>query len=381
MRIVSATLHFLQIPFRLSISHGARVGRTFSDSIVLHVDCGGVAGYGEAVLREYVSGSLGGPEGFAEQAAAVVSGFLAPLRDRTFSWADAAETLAGFSCGPAALPLLCAVESALLSCDAAETGRDPWSVLGMEPVRKNVVYGGVLPMLPLEAAGKYIELCATLALPNLKVKVGTDLGYNEAILSLCRKRLGDRCDIRVDANAAWTTADAEDQADICARHGVRVIEQPFPAAARDTDAAAARLVRSGFRLMADEGVLTPEDLSSLAGSGLAQVFNLRLSKNGGLLRLLALAREADARGLSCQLGCMVGETGILSCMGRLAASLMPRPLYVEGSYDDLLLEKNITRPSFSFGRGGIAPLPREPGMGYVIDAQSLSAFSRETRPV
>jgi len=381
MKIVSAVLHFLQIPFRLSISHGARVGRTFSDSIVLQVNCGGITGYGEAVLREYVSGSLGDAAGFPEQAAAAVSGLLAPLRGRSLAWADVAEALAGVSCPPAVLPLLCAVESALLSCAAAETSRDPWSVLGMEPVRKSVVYGGVLPMLPLEAARKYVELCATLVLPDLKVKVGPDAGYNDAILSLCRGRLGDACDIRVDANSAWTSSDADTQADICARHGIRVIEQPFPAAARDTDAAAARLVQRGFRLMADEGVLTSEDVGSLAASGLVQALNLRLSKNGGLLRLLSLARDADTRGLSYQIGCMVGETGILSCMGRLAASLLPHPLYVEGSYDDLLLEQNITRPSFSFGRGGVAPLLREPGMGYTIDEERLAAVSRETRPV
>ena len=46
-----------------------------------------------------------------------------------------------------------------------------------------------------------------------------------------------------------------------------------------------------------------------------------------------------------------------------------------------LLEQNITRPSFSFGRGGVAPLLREPGMGYTIDEERLAAVSRETRPV
>jgi muconate cycloisomerase len=251
----------------------------------------------------------------------------------------------------------------------------------MEPVRPAVVYGGVLPMLPLEAARKYVDMCAVLKLRDLKVKVSADQAYNDAVLSLCRGRLGDACDIRVDANSAWTASDAEAQGDICERRGVRVIEQPFAARARDTDAAAARLVKRGFRIMADEGVLTASDVRSLAGSGLAQVLNLRLSKNGGLARLLSLAREAEACGLSFQLGCMVGETGILSCMGRIAASLLPRPLYVEGSYDDLLLEKNITLPSFGFGPGGAAPVVRGTGMGYVVDEDRLAAFSLETRPV
>jgi len=381
MRIESAELHFLEIPFRLSVSHGARTGRTYSDSIILKIDCGGASGFGEAVVRDYVSGALGSADAFREDAVRAVTGFLDPLRGRSLTWKDAAGLLAAISCTPPALPLLCAVESALLSCAAADTGRDPWSVLEMEPVRSTVVYGGVLPMLPLESARKYVQMCAALHLTNLKVKVGADQAYNEDILSLCRGRLGGACDIRVDANSAWTSSDAEAQGDICARHGIRVIEQPFPVAAHQTDKASARFVQRGFRIMADEGVLTALDIRSLAASGLAQVLNLRLSKNGGLTRLLSLAREAEACGLTFQLGCMVGETGILSCMGRLAASLLPRPLYVEGSYDDLLLEQNITKPSFGFGPGGVAPVLRGTGMGYVVDEERLAAFSRETRPV
>jgi hypothetical protein len=72
---------------------------------------------------------------------------------------------------------------------------------------------------------------------------------------------------------------------------------------------------------------------------------------------------------------MVGETGILSCMGRLAASLLPRPLYIEGSYDELLLEQNIVTPSFGFGQGGNAPICRGPGMGYRVQRELLSRFS------
>jgi muconate cycloisomerase len=381
MKIESAELHFLEIPFRLSISHGARAGRTYSDSLVLKIDCGGAFGFGEAVARDYVSGVLGSAAGFRDEAAQVVTKLLATLRGSSLTWEEAAGRLAAISCAPPALPLLCAVESALLSAAAAETGTDPWSVLGMEPVRPTVVYGGVLPMLPLESARTYVEMCAALHLADLKVKVGADQAYNESILTLCRGRLGDSCDIRVDANSAWTSSDAEAQGDICARHGIRVIEQPFPVAAPETDPAAARLVRRGFIIMADEGVLTGSDVRSLAASGLAQVLNLRLSKNGGLMRLLSLAREAEACGLAVQLGCMVGETGILSCMGRLAASLLPRPLYVEGSYDDLLLEQNITRPSFGFGPGGTAPILRGTGMGYLVDEERLAAFSRETRAV
>jgi muconate cycloisomerase len=106
------------------------------------------------------------------------------------------------------------------------------------------------------------------------------------------------------------------------------------------------------------------------------MLNLRLSKNGGLFRVLSLAREADASGLAYQLGCMVGETGILSALGRMTASLLPRAVYLEGGYDDVLLAGNVTTRSFGFGPGGRAEIVRGRGIGYEVDEQALAKFSR-----
>jgi L-Ala-D/L-Glu epimerase len=375
MRIERAQLHFLEIPFRLSLSHGARSGRVSSDSIVLHLGSSTHEGYGEAVIREYVSGSLGQGDDMRQEAARITAALIGPLRERNFSWDEAVRHFAGLSCDPSALPLLCAAESAVLACAVDEAGTDAYAVLGRAPVREAVVYGVVLPFVPLVEARKLIGMCAQAKISNVKVKVGRDLEYNEGILSLCRQILGPGFDLRVDANSAWTASDTEAQLEICARHDIRLIEQPFPAS--ESAAAAARLAGRGFAVMADEGVLTSSDVRGLAASGAAQVLNLRLSKNGGLTRVLTLAAEAEACGLSYQLGCMVGETGVLSCMGRLAASLVPRPRYVEGSYDELLLEDNIVSPSFGFGPGGQAPIMRGAGMGYRVQREKLDRFTLE----
>ncbi len=131
----------------------------------------------------------------------------------------------------------------------------------------------------------------------------------------------------------------------------------------------------GFRFMADEGFRDAADVRRIASAGAYQMLNLRLSKNGGLTRTLRLAREAEAAGLSYQLGCMVGETGILSALGRAAAAILPAPAYVEGSYDDLLLSENVTTTSFGFGPKGVAPLVRGRRIGYEVDADRLARFA------
>ena len=148
----------------------------------------------------------------------------------------------------------------------------------------------------------------------MKVKVDGDAARADDALGLSRGILGESFDIRVDANSSWPLADGPKLFGVCRRDGVRIIEQPFS----DTEPAeaAVREARAeGYAIMADERVLSSEDLRALAAAGAYSIVNLRLSKNGGLTRVLALAEEARANGLSYQLGCMVGETGVLSALG------------------------------------------------------------------
>jgi L-Ala-D/L-Glu epimerase len=381
VRINEAVLHFLQIPFRVSVSHGGRTQRTSSDSLILALSSDGGKGYGEAVVRDYVSGSLGEGADFEREAARIASSLIEPFREKDLSAAEAATSLAVLPCDARALPLVCAMESALLDLASREEKRDVYQLLGMEPVRAVVRFGAVIPFLPLEHARMYLQTCEAYGFPDVKVKLGQDKEYNATFLELCRTSLGDGCDIRVDANGAWAVEDAEHYMALCARCGVRIIEQPFSVSAPGASEALAQMAGRGFKLMADEAVLTGVDVRETARTGCYQILNLRLSKNGGLSRVLALAREADAAGLSYQLGCMVGETGVLSALGRVAASLLPRPLYLEGGYDDVLLKENITTRNFGFGPGGSADVVRGNGNGYTVDEEKLARLTRSRVPV
>ena len=97
------------------------------------------------------------------------------------------------------------------------------------------------------------------------------------------------------------------------------------------------------------------------------------------MRSLKLEEAATARGVTSQLGCHVGETGILSAAGRVAASLMREPVYVDGSYDEYLLSENITAENLFFGRGGRAEIIRDEGLGFTIDKNALDRLAYEHR--
>jgi muconate cycloisomerase len=374
MKIDGAELFFLRIPFQLSISHAARTGRTSSDSLVIKLSAGQATGYGEAVVREYVSGSLGGGAEAESEAVRQAVRLVASLAGRELSWEEASDRLRQADCGPRDLPLACAVETALMDIACGLSGRDVFDLLGREPVRSVVSYGGAIPMIPPDQAARFIARYTGFGFPNLKVKVGADTSYNALVLAACRTAAGPLFDIRVDANSSWDPRDADRHLETCSRFGVSVVEEPFPASL-EADQAMRRAREQGFRFVADEGFRTAEDVRSIASAGTYQTLNLRLSKNGGLTRTLRLASEAEAAGLSYQLGCMVGETGILSALGRAAAAILPDPLYVEGSYDDVLLSENVTTESFGFGAQGKAPIVRGRRVGYEVDSARLARLA------
>jgi muconate cycloisomerase len=129
--------------------------------------------------------------------------------------------------------------------------------------------------------------------------------------------------------------------------------------------------------MADESVLTAEDVKRSAKEKTFGMINIRLAKNGGLLKALELAETAEKLGIRYMSGCHVGETGILSAAGRAAASLMKSPQYTDGSYDSHLLSGNISMEDLSFGFGGRADIIRNNGLGFKIDKNKIEGFTNE----
>jgi L-alanine-DL-glutamate epimerase-like enolase superfamily enzyme len=377
MKILDARLFSIHIPFTLEITHGM-ASRFACDSFILRITTDAGPGYGEALVRDYVSGGLG-ESADVQDRLAVAAGMLrtlaSPLASREMSWADLRSFLETLPAKPHELPLLCGLEGALLDCACRAEGADIHALLGLAPARGEIAYGGTLPILPPEARKKFVGLFQKHGLPNLRVKLGRDLAYAGETLAMVRGAFGPGYDVRVDANASWSYEDALAMLPVLREHGVRLIEEPF---GRDREENL-RFVRdpaaAGFQLAADESALTPQDVSAPEFRRTFRLVNIRRAKNGGILRALRMRDAARAGGLDIQLGCHVGETGILSALGRTAASLLPDARYVDGSYDGYILSGNVTTESFTFGTGGRAPVITGNGCGYDVDEAKLEEYA------
>ena len=131
--------------------------------------------------------------------------------------------------------------------------------------------------------------------------------------------------------------------------------------------------------MLDESLCSMEDAQAAVLDGTCDLFNLRVSKCGGIMPTLRILNFAREHGIGCQLGCMVGETGILSAAGRAVACTNPDLIHLEGSYDRHLVAEPLTREDLTFGRGGRAPALLGPGLGITVDEAAVKRVTKESR--
>lgn len=204
---------------------------------------------------------------------------------------------------------------------------------------------------------------------DCKVKVGVEAGADVARLRRIRRVLGWRIDLRLDANEAWPPEEVLDRIRELLPFGITAVEQPV----RHEDVACLASVRGRLpvALMLDESLCSMEDARKSVEEGTADMFNIRLSKCGGLIASVAIAAFAHRHGIGYQLGCQVGETGILSALGRHFATNIAGIRYLEGSYDRHLLAEPLTVQDITFGYGGWAPALSGPGLGIDVDRSAL----------
>jgi L-alanine-DL-glutamate epimerase-like enolase superfamily enzyme len=137
-------------------------------------------------------------------------------------------------------------------------------------------------------------------MPLLKVKLGGGPQDVERIASV--RRAAPKAELIVDANEGWADLDLERNLAACAQAGVSLIEQPLP---EGRDLALKKIARP-IPICADESVHDRASLEALSGK--YDAINIKLDKTGGLTEALALAMEAERRGLGIMVGCMVATS-------------------------------------------------------------------------
>ena len=139
------------------------------------------------------------------------------------------------------------------------------------------------------------------------------------------------------------------------------VEEPI--SSRDWQGLADVGAQTGMTIILDESVTRQDDLAALV-SGATYILNARVSKQGGLLRTLAIIRAARERGMKIIVGAQVGETSILARAGIVAARAAAADLVAfEGAFGTRLLVRDAVTPSIGFGYRGRVRLDQCGGAG------------------
>lgn len=380
MRIAELIAYHVQIPLKTKIQHASHT-RRMTDSIVVRcILSDGTQGWGEGLPREYVTGET------IDSAQELLCA--TPLAGQLGAEIDGLESVIDL-CGqlkltrPAPDPRNCfgnsvrsAIELSILDAVCRVHGVPLSDVTskygpatGIRNQRDQVQYSAVITSSsPLKQRIKSL-LIRLHGFRQTKVKVGVEGVNDEVSLRRIRRLVGPNMDLRIDANEAWTCGNLEAKFEPLATLNITSIEQPVHHC--EVDGLAKIRPNLVAPIMLDESLCSVEDGQRAIEGGTCDLFNIRISKCGGFLNSLKIAATAHQAGLGYQLGCQVGETGILSAAGRHFATSVGNIRYLEGSYDSFLVRERLTYENLTWGRRGAAPALKEPGLGVSLDEAAL----------
>ena len=363
LRPIELTIYRTAIPMR-RFEHAA-AARDRAEAVVVRAAFDdGREGWGEALPRPYVTGET-------------LDGVVAGLEEviwpacvgRDLGAGGLAEAIprqdGGGRCINAAA---CAFELACVDAAGGGAGERLDVLLGArQGVSGRIAsrVSGVLGSGDPARTARRLRWMRWFGLRDFKLKLGLGDDVDAENLRVVDGRLAravsaGRCTLRVDVNGGWDAAEVPARVAELRRYGVCVVEQP----ARCTGQELAELAaRCELPLMADESLVTGEDARSLLAGPGRPWWNIRISKNGGVSPAVRLAQLAAEKGVPFVVGCMVGESGILSAAQRRLLQVAPAPRFVEGNYGRFLLADDLTRPSPRCGVAGRLGVLRGAGLG------------------
>jgi len=375
VKIASACIYALKIPFVDSFSHSLSE-RNHSDSIVVKVTAeSGISGFGEGVPRPYVTGET--REASVEHIKTeLLPGIVGAGLDRidpkrVFADIDSILPDPGADGTVVWNASRCAVELAIVDC--LFRSNDLSVNEALPPVSQTVTYSGVITAGSIAKVEKIAQRCKVAGFKYIKMKVSGDADVER--VAVVRDMLGSSASIRLDANAAFNLETAIRFLRSVEKYDIACIEQPVPRG--DPAELAALRSSSPIPVMADESIVTLRDAEALIEQNSVDYFNLRISKCGGIHDTLAIAELAGSAGVGIQLGCQVGETAILSAAGRHLAAHLRDLRFVEGSYGTHLLVEDISQDVIMFGPAGRAPILSGAGLGVTVSEDLLDKYAED----
>ncbi|MBL7224559.1 MAG: hypothetical protein ISS59_00340 [Desulfobacteraceae bacterium] len=369
MQIDRVNIYRVLLPFKGDFSISRLKGLS-SKTIVIEVigDKDEIRGYGEGVPIEFVTGET--PSSVIRSVGRFVGkeSFPWELSNVSQIW-DFVDT---FPNGKGHNTVICALELALLDALGKYQKRSVIDYFPQKYLTGKVYYGAPITLGNKKRIAEICEWIRRLGINHVRIKMGKDFEKNKNVVETAGLVLGGDCELRIDPNGVWDRDFALRHLPLIEKYKVKIVEEPMMRGEPGFPEFVELLRSKGIILMACESAPTLEDVKRIVKEGYYQMINVKLCRSGGFRRSLTIIDEIRKSGLSFQIGCTLGESGILSAAGRTLCLLCGDAVNYDGSYDKFLLKENTTVENVSFGLRGEAGALGGHGLGVTVRGESLT---------
>ncbi len=206
---------------------------------------------------------------------------------------------------------------------------------------------------------------------KLKVGMTQDIEAERRRVAAVRRALGPSVKLRLDANGAWTVADAIHSIRCLAGQALEYVEQPV---APGNLAGMARVRHdTGVPIATDEDVADPESARQVLHAGAADVLVIKPMVAGDLRSAVKIATIAAEAGASSVVTTTI-DAGIGTAAALHLAATLPEGSPACGLATSSLLAADIIAGPLEVHRG-LLVLPRGPGLGVELNERALARYA------
>lgn len=266
------------------------------------------------------------------------------------------------------------VEMALWDIVGKACGRPVYELLG-GMVRDRMPVWYYLSRFPLDEMVRRAQAAIADGHTTIYFKVGHNIHEDIAAVEAVRHAIGNKGEIRIDANEAWTPGTAIRFIKQIEKFDVEWVEQPTPAKDLDGLARVRRAVQTP--IAANQTSWTFEDVQQVLKADAADVIVIDMYQTGGLLTYKKAVALCEASGIPVNHHSW-GELGIGNAAACHVVASSPPFLYANQSYV-MVHQSDIVVGGLPEVKNGSTAIPRGPGLGVELDPELVAQAAERYR--